>query len=156
MASFSDACLQDIRYAQKAHPALPELKRTTQLTIVMAGQPETGRTTTARNLFAAMANDPNFHPKDVSSYTWDDFVMSPNDFVTSINCDDELQKLTITYNILVRLAHVCSTKRSQSGQQQRNRKLACLCPGRPSCGLSSLFGHRRLDEKTIRTNGHQD
>ena len=76
-------------------------KGKTQLTILLAGQPETGRTTTARNLFAAMADDPGFQPQDVAGRTWAEFAESTAPFTTSVTCQDDSQPLEVTYNIIV-------------------------------------------------------
>ena len=102
------AVVQDIRFAEKRTPTLPQQNAKTQLTLMFAGQPETGRTTTGRNLFAALAKDENFQLTDVSSLTWDDFKKDPRQFSTQVKCHDSHQQLQVTYEIIVRPSELAS------------------------------------------------
>ena len=94
--------VQDIRFAEKPAPTLPTRPVKTQLTLLFAGQPETGRTTTGRNLFAALAQDADFKLTDTTGLTWDDFKRDTEPFTTRIACRDSDQPLNVSYTVIVR------------------------------------------------------
>lgn len=96
--------MQDAHYARKAQPTLPEKRTSEQLTILFTGQPETGRTTTARNLFASLAGDVQFQPK-MGADSWKEFRKSAAPFTTSITCPDSVKPIDVTYTIIVRSPH---------------------------------------------------
>jgi hypothetical protein len=96
--------LQDIRHAQKEKPDVPERPSHLQLKLLVTGQPETGRTTTIRNLFASIAQDPAWHPKDVTGLSMADFQHDPGAFESVIaGVKDAFGHYDITYVIQVRL-----------------------------------------------------
>lgn len=95
--------VQDIRYAEKASATIPHRVIKKQLKVLVTGQPETGRTTTIKNLFASIAQKPDWSPPDVSERDLDDFQKSPELFTTSItDCPDTNGNLSISYIIQVR------------------------------------------------------
>lgn len=94
--------VQDIRYAEKATATIPHRVQQKQLKILVTGQPETGRTTAVKNLFASIVQDPEWSPTDVSGLTMHDFRSNPKAFATTIeNRPDTAGDLSITYIIQV-------------------------------------------------------
>jgi nucleoside-triphosphatase THEP1 len=95
--------VQDIRYAEKATASVPHRVQRKQLKILVTGQPETGRTTAIKNLFASIVQEPDWSPTDVSGLTMADFRSNPQAFTTTIeNRPDTAGNLSITYTIQVR------------------------------------------------------
>ena len=96
--------MQDIRYAEKSTPCIPHRIVKQQLKILVTGQPETGRTTAVKNLFASMVEDPEWCPTDVAGLTMQDFRRTPERFTTTITGRrDTGGHLSISYVIQVRL-----------------------------------------------------
>jgi hypothetical protein len=94
--------VQDIKHAKKTNPYVPHRVERKQLKILVTGQPETGRTTAIRNLFAALAEDPNWAPTDVSGLTMKNFRDNPATFCSTIeDRPDSTGHLSITYIIQV-------------------------------------------------------
>jgi septin family protein len=95
--------VQDIRYAEKATPSIPHRVQKQQLKILVTGQPETGRTTAIKNLFASIVGDPEWSPTDVAGLTMEDFRATPERFTTTvIDRGDTGGHLSISYIIQVR------------------------------------------------------
>lgn len=95
--------MQDIRYAEKATPCIPHRIQRQQLKILVTGQPETGRTTAIKNLFASIAEDPEWSPTDVAGLTMDNFRATPELFTTQVTGrSDTGGNLKISYIIQVR------------------------------------------------------
>jgi septin family protein len=82
---------------------VPERQVKTKLTLMAVGQPETGRTTTLRNLLASLAGDSAFAlaaaTTDINMFASGGDDAPP---ITSVTCNDSEQKLAITYNVIVR------------------------------------------------------
>jgi septin family protein len=94
--------LQDIRHAQLHKPDVPERMVPLQVKLMVTGQPETGRTTTIRNLFASVAQDPNWQPVDVSGHNMAHFRDDSASFETTIcGVEDATGRHDITYIIQV-------------------------------------------------------
>lgn len=98
----TDHDVQDIRYAEKSTPCIPHRVQKQQLKILVTGQPETGRTTAIKNLFASIAEDPDWCPTDVAGLTMSDFCATPERFTTTVsNRKDTGGHLSISYVIQV-------------------------------------------------------
>lgn len=96
--------MQDIRYAEKSTPCIPHRVQKQQLKILVTGQPETGRTTAIKNLFASIVEDPDWCPTDVCGLTMADFRTSPDRFTTTVtDRRDTGGHLSISYIIQVSL-----------------------------------------------------
>lgn len=99
----TDAHVQDIKHAKKGNPYVPHRVERKQLKVLVTGQPETGRTTAVKNLFAALAEDPDWCPTDVGGLTMKNFRDNPNAFVSTIeDHPDSTGHLSITYIIQAR------------------------------------------------------
>jgi hypothetical protein len=125
-------CMQDIRYAEKATPCVPHRVQKQQLKILVTGQPETGRTTAIKNLFASIVEDPDWCPTDVTGLTMDDFRATPERF-TSVITDrkDTGGHLSISYIIQVRPQNPNHAQTvSASLAQHEPSTECCACPSR--------------------------
>lgn len=94
--------MQDIRYAEKNAPCLPPRKFEQQMVVLAVGQPETGKTTALRNIFASFAQDPEFSLTDVAGLTETDFEEEPRRWVTEVQCTDSADKHALTFKVVVR------------------------------------------------------
>lgn len=94
--------MQDIRYAEKSTPCIPHRLQKQKLKILVTGQPETGRTTAIKNLFASIMEDPEWSPSDVAGLSMRDFKDAPELFTTTVtDCKDTGGHLSISYVIQV-------------------------------------------------------
>jgi hypothetical protein len=94
--------LQDEEFARKTSASLPPRILSKQLKILVTGQPETGRTTTIRNLFASIAQDEHWAPVDTENLTMDDFRQNPAAFTTVIEDRPDVSgRLSMSYIIQV-------------------------------------------------------
>ena len=99
------AWVQDEEFARKTAASLPPRILSKQLKVLVTGQPETGRTTTIRNLFASIAQDPTWSPVDTENLTMEDFRANPAAFTTVIeDCPDVSGRLSMSYIIQARRA----------------------------------------------------
>jgi hypothetical protein len=108
--------VQDIKHAKKSSPYVPHRVERKQLKVLVTGQPETGRTTAIKNLFAALAEDPDWCPTDVSGLTMKNFRDNPNAFVSTIeDHPDSTGRLSITYIIQARCSLCTEGSRREHG-----------------------------------------
>jgi septin family protein len=96
--------LQDEEFAKKTAATLPPRILSKQLKVLVTGQPETGRTTTIRNLFASIAQDEHWTPVNTENLTMDDFRQNPAAFTTVIEDRPDVSgRLSMSYIIQVQI-----------------------------------------------------
>lgn len=95
--------VQDEEFARKTAASLPPRILSKQLKVLVTGQPETGRTTTIRNLFASIAQNDTWSPVDTENLTMDDFRQNPAAFTTVIEDRPDVSgRLSMSYIIQAR------------------------------------------------------
>ena len=99
--------VQDEEFARKTAASLPPRILSKQLKVLVTGQPETGRTTTIRNLFASIAQEPAWTPVDTENLTMEDFPSNPAAFTSVIEDRPDVSgRLSLSYIIQARPPHL--------------------------------------------------
>jgi hypothetical protein len=131
--------VQDEEFARKSYATLPPRIRSKQLKILVTGQPETGRTTTVRNLFASIAQDPEWSPVDTEGLTMEDFRTNPMAFTSVIEDRPDVSgRLSMSYIIQVRprspalhaharCACMVSARSAPQGCERVGAPASCAC-----------------------------
>jgi septin family protein len=94
--------VQDIRYAQKPYPTFPARKAKISANFLVAGPPQSGKTTAMSNLFASFTQDPAWKPASPEQLSADLFELNFSSVATELHCEDEARRFDITFRIIVR------------------------------------------------------